>query len=357
MFLEFLHKHNIKDKKLAAGVSGGADSLALVLQMQEELSPLGYKITALTVNHGLRPEALSEAEYVAGVMKKNGIEHHILTWNGDKPQSGIEETARIVRYNLLKNWCAENAVQALFIAHHQKDQAETFLMRLQRGSGLDGLCGMAEVIFSGDLKILRPLLNRNRAEMTDYLQVKGISWVEDPSNQSEEYLRVRVRKFLPLLEEKLGITVKRIAETMEVLARTRGYLEEQTDKFIKNNVKYWNKAGVSISINALDDLHAEMRYRVLGRLLKETGGRIYAPESEEILRLDERLFKSDFKSCTLADCEIFSGQGKIWIIPEAKVKAVMPKKIWDEFTELHPQYKKVKIPYKMRLSLVKSNTI
>lgn len=357
MFLEFLHKHHITDKKLAVGVSGGADSLALVLQMQEELVPHGYEIVALTVNHGLRPESLEEAEYVADLMKKFGIGHHILTWEGDKPQSGIEEAARIVRYNLLKAKCLEYNIRSLFIAHHQQDQAETFLMRLQRGSGVDGLCGMAEVSTNGELNILRPFLNCRREEMKIYLQAKGVHWVEDSSNESEEYLRVRVRHFLPLLEEKLGITPRRIVDTMEVLARTRSYFEEQTAKFIKNHVKFWDKAGVSVAVKILKDLHPEMLYRVLNRLLKKIGGRPYTAESEEILRLSERLFKADFKSCTLADCEILASAGKIWIIPEAKEKTVIPKKVWEDFTDLHPQYKKIKIPYKLRLSLLKRHPI
>ena len=105
MLKNFLEQHKIKDKKLCIGVSGGSDSLALVLMADEELTPLGYKIIALTVNHGLRPSAQQEADYVASVMAQHNIEHHILYWNGEKPLTGIEEAARIARYELIGNWC------------------------------------------------------------------------------------------------------------------------------------------------------------------------------------------------------------------------------------------------------------
>lgn len=357
MFLEFLRKHHIEDKRLAVAVSGGADSLALILMMHEELAPLGYEMTALTVNHGLRPEAAEEASYVAEVMDKAGIPHDILVWEGDKPKTGVEEAARTARYELLREWCVSHHVNYLAVAHHQRDQAETFFMRLQRGSGLDGLCGMSPLTAFGGIYLLRPLLNVSQEYLKAYLKQKGIRWIEDPMNDSDDYLRVRVRKFLPLLEEKLGISVKRIADTMSVLAGTRAYLEEQTNRFIKNHVKFWGKAGVSVALSGLLQLPSELCYRVVSLLLKEIGGRIYPAESEEIQRLLGRLPDPDFKGCTLADCEVLSFQGKIWIVPEIKEKIIMPKKQWDDFTELHPQYKKGRIPHKMRLSLLKRTPI
>lgn len=357
MFLKFLQKYNITDKVLAIGVSGGADSLALVLQMHEELSHNGYKIIALTVNHGLRDEAPIEAQYVAEVMLKAGIEHHILIWQGNKPTTGIEEAARNARYHLLCGWCQEHKIQNLVIAHHLFDQAETFLMRLQRGSGLDGLCGMQPVSENDEIRILRPLLNVLPQKMKDYLIAKKITWVEDASNQNEEYLRVKARKFLPELEEKLGITAKRIVETMSLLGETRSFMEEVTQYFIDNEVFFYDNSGCSLNLLSLKKQHPEMIYRVLNRLLKKIGRRAYSAESYELTRLRENIFKMEFKSCTLADCEIIRAYEQIWIVPEQKSRMVMPKKCWDEYLELHPQYKKIKIPHKMRLSLMKSDTI
>ena len=357
MFSEFLQRYNIDDKKLAVGVSGGADSLALVLMMNEELSPLGIRLVALTVDHGLRGESAEEASYVAAVMAENGIEHHILRWEGPKPVNGVEEAARQARYGLLGQYCAENGIGTLAVAHHLQDQAETFLMRLQRGSGLDGLCGMAPVSHRGDLRIIRPLLKTAPELLKSYLRQKQVVWVEDPSNQSDGYLRVRVRKFMPLLSERLGIDAARIVSTMQTLSFSRDCLNRQAAKFVENHVRKWNGAGFCFSRRAFEQLPTEIAFRVLGSLIKETGGREYAPEGREIMRLQGLLSGEKFKGCTLGDCEIFLFREKIWGVPELKSKRVLTKKEWDVFCEFNAAYKKIRLPYKLRLSLYKLNPI
>ena len=116
---DFLKSHNIEDKVIAVGVSGGADSLALAIWAAENAKKCNIKVVALTVDHKLRPESTEEAEYVSKIMQKYGVEHHILTWEGEKPDTGIEEAARIARYNLLKNWCFSHGIKSIMIAHHQ----------------------------------------------------------------------------------------------------------------------------------------------------------------------------------------------------------------------------------------------
>ena len=148
---------HITGDRVAVGVSGGADSLALVFLLDEILRPQGRRVIALTVDHGLREESSAEADYVSQLMAKYGIEHHILVWQGKKPSTGIEEAAREARYALLCGWCQAHEVETLCVAHHQQDQAETFLIRLQRGSGLTGLCGMSELSRRDGLKIVRQI--------------------------------------------------------------------------------------------------------------------------------------------------------------------------------------------------------
>lgn len=356
MFRQFLLENHIEEQTIAVGVSGGADSLALVLMMHEELAP-DYKIVALTVDHGLRSESTAEAEYVASLMKKYGIEHHILFWKGEKPIHGVEEAARQARYALLEDFCSANGIRTLAIAHHLLDQAETFFIRLHRGSGLDGLCGMSAVSYRGRLQVIRPFLKTHPQKMKDYLLQKKLQWVEDPSNQSDDYLRVRVRKFLPLLDEKLGIGAERIVSTMQTLSFSRDCLNTQAKKFIENHVKKWGNAGFSFSYNMLSALSDEISFRVLSILIKETGGREYAPEASEIMRLQQILAQDNFKGCTLGNCEIFFFQKKIWGVPEKKDKQILSKKAWDDFCDNYPIYKKFKLPYKLRLSLYKLNPI
>ena len=358
MIKEFLEKYGLmQEQKFAVAVSGGADSLALALMMQEELASLGKTIVALTVDHKLRKESTDEAFYVGRVMKAYQIEHHILTWNGEKPKKGVEEAAREARYRLLAEWCQQNDVQILAVAHQALDQAETFFMRLQRGSGLDGLCGMRPVTERMGLKIIRPLLAVMPEDLKKYLYNRNIDWVEDPSNQCDDFLRVRVRKFMPQIQENLGITPQRLVETMKVLLSTLDYLQSRVNQYIKNHVRNWDGAGVSFSERNLPLMHEELLFRVLSQLLWMVGKAQYKVEASELNRLILRLNEQDFVACTLGGCEIIKKYGQIWIVPELKIKTKPSKKNWEDFCNLHPKYKKIKIPYKLRLSLLKLNPI
>ena len=355
MLRDFFEKYQINDAAVAVGVSGGADSLALLLQLDAFLRPQGRRVIALTVDHGLRTESRAEAEYVAKLAAERQIEHHILTWVGQKPETGIEETARAARYGLLCDWCRDHGIGTLAVAHHLLDQAETFFMRLQRGSGLNGLCGMAPLSEKNGIRLIRPFLQVHPERLKEFLRKSGIDWAEDPSNQCDDYLRVRARKFLPQLAAALDITPERIADTMSVLARSRDCLEEQTAQFIAHHVRRYEQAGFSVSLSQLAGLHAEICFRVLGFLLKEIGRRDYMPRADDMERLQHRLFDKEFHGATLAGCEIVSFRNKLWIVPELKGAVRLLKKDWEAYAARHPQYGKLALPYKLKLSLYKSS--
>ncbi|MBR6663780.1 MAG: tRNA lysidine(34) synthetase TilS [Alphaproteobacteria bacterium] len=343
----FFSQYNLSEEIVAAGVSGGADSLAWVLRLKKYCK----KIVALSVDHGLRPESAIEVEYVAKIMEQEGIEHHILVWEGDKPKTGIEAAAREARYNLLCGWCKANGVKYLAIGHHRRDQAETFLLRLQRGSGLSGLSGMLPIFEQNGIFIIRPQLEDDPQELRDYLQQKNIKWVEDPSNQSDDFLRVKVRKFLPELENKIGISEERLSETAKVLQRTRNYFAEEVEKRIKNQVRKWGDNIFSFSAKVFNDWHSEIAYRVLAELLRKVSKKNYAPESEEILNLISLLKKDNFKGCTLNGCEIFAAKKRLWIVPEIGKSQIMKKSQWEEYLQIFPQYTKSDLPDKVRRAL------
>lgn len=348
----FLTKHNIQDKKIAIGVSGGADSLALALWAAENAENCGVRIVALTVDHKLRPESGREAAYVAEIMKKNNIEHHILCWGGKKPSTGIEEAAREARYNLLRDWCKKNGIKSVMVAHHQLDQAETFFMRLQRGSGLDGLCGMSSVSNYGDLQILRPFLDKNPNELKKYLSEKNIKWVEDPSNQNEDFLRVKIRKFMPVIQEKLGIDIAKITKTMEILSRSKAYIDIQTQKFWRNHCKVIADSAVVVSLRTIESIHEEILYHFMLEALQNIGGKHYQPRADDILRLNKRICSGNFTGATLAGCEIFVQYDKLFIIPETKNLSMPKKKQWEDFAKKHEEFKKKRIPGKLKRILV-----
>ena len=148
---------------------------------------------------------------------------------------------------------------------------------------------MAAVSRLNGLKIVRPLLEVPAERLKQYLHMQKVQWVDDPSNQSDDFLRCRVRKLLPLMEEMAGITTGRIAGTMRVLSRSRDYICRQTEIFIQNNVLYWEGAGVSLGLRGLREEHEEIVYQVLRQLIKEIGQRPYTPRAEDVERLMRRL--------------------------------------------------------------------
>lgn len=345
---ELFAKYQIKDEVVAVGVSGGADSLALVLQAAEELAVFGRKVVALTVDHGLRPTSRLEAEYVAGLMQKYGIEHHILIWTGKKPTTGIEEAARQARYALIAEWCSQNNVHVLLTAHHAKDQAETFLMRLQRGSGLEGLCGIREYSVRDGLVILRPLLAVNPENLRDYLRQRAIVWVEDESNRDTTFLRGKIRQYLPELTENIGINIEKICNAVHNLQSAEDYIEQQLDLLLAHDV-IWD-FGTVCRFRYMDYLswHKEMKFRVLARLCR----REYIPRAERVLALVNALNTMPFAGATLGGREIILAYDWVWVVPERISKRVQSRKLWAEFVRQHPLYKNIKMPHKAKLAIL-----
>jgi len=184
------------EAKIGIAVSGGPDSLALLLLAAAARPGL---IEAATVDHALRPESRAEAELVAGICEKLGVPHAILTveWK-EKPETAIQERARNARYGLLGRWAQEKGLRALLTAHHADDQAETLVMRMLRGAGVKGLAGMRRLarLPGGRLAVLRPLLGWRHAELEQVCADAGVKPADDPSNADEQFERVRIRQAL-----------------------------------------------------------------------------------------------------------------------------------------------------------------
>lgn len=179
--------------ELAVAVSGGPDSMALTLLVNDWATARGGRVIALTVDHGLRPEAADEAALVAEWLTQRGIRTRILSWWGPKPLTGIQAAAREARRHLLLAACRSARILHLLLAHHAEDQAETAAMRHGRGSGMDGVAGMAAVLELMDLRLLRPLLGIPKARLKATLIAAGQPWIEDSSNHDPRFSRAGLR--------------------------------------------------------------------------------------------------------------------------------------------------------------------
>lgn len=190
---------------LAIAVSGGSDSLG-VLHLLNAQNQNRRKLICFTVDHQLRPEAQQEAAYVHEICLQLGIEHHILHWQGEKPESGLQNAARQARYRLLADACKAFGAIGLVTGHTLDDQLETIAMRQKRipqhGPAMfrgQGLSGMAfATLFFQDMWVLRPFLRVQRAHIRKFLTANKVSWIEDPSNEDLQYERVQMRRSGPL---------------------------------------------------------------------------------------------------------------------------------------------------------------
>src|SRR5271170_7691992 len=173
----------------AVAVSGGADSLALALLADRWARGCGGTLTALTVDHRLRPESGEEAAQVGRWLAGRGIAHRVLEWADARGGADLQARARTARHGLLQGWCAGAGVLHLLLAHHQDDQAETVLLRLGRGSGVDGLGAMAPVAYGRACRLVRPLLDLAKTRLVATCRLFDQPFVDDPSNRDPGFAR------------------------------------------------------------------------------------------------------------------------------------------------------------------------
>ncbi len=296
------------DGAIVVAVSGGGDSIALMHLLKDYASArtLAPPIV-LTVDHGLRKNSARDAKQVAQWAKQAGLKAHILTWRGARPKSGIEAAARAARYRLMGDWLVKNRITTLHVGHTQDDQAETFLLRLARGSGLDGLSAMQTnapwPVEGYDLTIARPLLDIARAALRAHLTDLGQAWLDDPMNDDTAYDRVKIRKARDALADA-GLTTARIAAAAAHLGRARAALEVVTEAVLAR-ASTPVAGGFALDPAALAAAPREVGLRALAAILMAVSGQPYRPRFEALERLFDRLAAGTLgRGVTLHGCHI-----------------------------------------------------
>lgn len=238
---------------LGLAVSGGPDSMAMLL-----LSAAAFpgEIEAATVDHGLRPESAGEAALVADLCARLGCPHRTLRVAVPDGPAGLQGEARSARYAALRSWAAERGIHTLTTAHHADDQAETIMMRLQRGAGISGLSGVRPRRQEGALVLLRPLLSWTRQELREIVRASGISAVDDPSNRNERFDRVAMRNFLAA---HTGFEARRLVRSAAALAEADDALNWSIEKLALERL---SKSAGEVSFE-VDGLPREYRRRLL----------------------------------------------------------------------------------------------
>lgn len=308
----------------AIAVSGGGDSIALMhllarwAQKTKKTAPL-----VLVVDHGLRPESGSQARGVVKAARALGLETTLLRWK-DAPAKGIEAAAREARYRLMGESLRRKKRTTLYVGHTQDDQAETFLLRLARGSGIDGLAGMRplapypHVDFPGFV-VARPLLGFGRAELRAWAKARKLDWLEDPMNADPRFDRVKMRQLAPALAEA-GLTPARIALAATHLASGRDLLVDLA-LALEDRVSRAVAGGILLDQEALGDVPRELGLRVLASLLQAVSGAPYRPRFESLERLFDRLVTATLGGgATLSGCRIGPAPARERIFGPATLK-------------------------------------
>ncbi|CAK0776390.1 tRNA(Ile)-lysidine synthase [uncultured Gammaproteobacteria bacterium] len=294
--------------RMAVAVSGGADSMALCLLAHDWATAMGGAVVALTVDHGLRPESAAEAATVGQRLAVFGIPHRLLHWSGPKPSTGIQEAARDARYRLLIQACLELELPDLLLGHHRQDQAETVLLRLTRGSGVDGLAGMAAVRRHGPLRLLRPLLSVAKSRLVATCRAAGVAWVEDPSNHAPAFARTRLRAAAGVLAEA-GLTTAALWATAARAAETRACLEAATDDLLAKAATPFVAGTLLLDPVPLAGASEGLGRRSLARCLTMIGGGGYPVRRERLERLWQELLSGLTAGRTLGGCLIMPQRG------------------------------------------------
>ncbi len=324
---------------LALGVSGGADSVCLLRLLRDWQLRTGWsgRLIVFTVDHGLRAESPQEAAFVGEICQAVGISHRTLAWTGDKQAGNLQGEARHARYRLMAEAMKEVHAEALVLAHHQDDQVETFLDRLTRGSGVYGLGAMQRIEQSGPmgLQILRPLLAVPKQRLEATLQEIGQLWCEDPSNSSDAYKRVRLRKLAAELAEE-GLDTSRLLDTANRLRRAASAIDAWVERVLSEDVREHPSGPLALDYRHYVLLPEEVRLRLLSRLVQRVSGQDYPARLVKLEALDCRLRETVPGKHTLAGAVVCRSSEHLLIwreagrkVPEGNVLTGGGDNIWD----------------------------
>lgn len=321
-------------KAVGLAVSGGGDSMAMLALAHGWARHMGVALRVVTVDHGLREESADEAAMVARECAALGHTHDTLRWQWDG-QGNLQDAARRARLDLIGQWRGDTA-HVLF-AHTRDDVAETFMMRLVRGSGVDGLSAMsarrwiAESSERGFWQV-RPLLAARRAALRHYAETLRIPYVDDPSNEDPRFDRVRIRRAIA----ELGLDVEALAETAERMRRAREALEARlasvaTAVAREGEANSLPTGTVAIDRDRFAAVERETQLRLLAKAIGWVTGAEYRPR---VTALEDTLDRAlGGAGSTLQGAQVLVAKATIHVVREARavegLTAIAGQDVWD----------------------------
>lgn len=315
---------------LCLAVSGGSDSMALmalIASWQQQHSP-ATKVSVITVDHRLRPESAGEADFVKSRAKSYGFDHHTLVWTGWDGTGNTQNEARQARYYLINAHLGENAT--ILTGHTLDDQAETVLMRIKRGSGVDGLAAMQpRMTQHNGLTVVRPLLAFRRQELRTYLRAHAIDWVDDPSNENTQYDRVAIRALLPELE-KAGISAEKFALMAHHMSHAQKVLQHAAQVAF-DAIGEQTPIGLAFRETDFLTLERDIQTRLISAAIMWTSNVPFRPRYDTLTKCLGQVQTGHAQ--TLMGALMFRRRGKIYVVREyarcAETVAMLMGTVWD----------------------------
>lgn len=317
--------------KIGIAVSGGGDSMALLHLFARWSAQTGHPICAVTIDHGLRVGSDSEAAGVAAYCAKANIPHDILLWTDWDGHGNLQAAARDARYSLMADWARRNSVGGIALGHTMDDGAETFLMRLSRKAGVDGLSAMDRLFSRNGLTYARPLWMCKRAELRDYLRRNNVTWVDDPSNDDVDFERIRVRKAMIVLDD-LGLRTDALQHAGNALRQARDALDHYTRiEAFKHVVAQAGDLSLPLSLDVPDEIARRLR----SLIIQWIGHLTYPPRASAMQHLMDGLLLEG--KHTLGGCIVTVKDGQMRVMREANAVrqlACVTTDIWDRRWEM-----------------------
>tara|TARA_A100001011_G_scaffold280167_1_gene290145 strand:+ start:1056 stop:2096 length:1041 start_codon:yes stop_codon:yes gene_type:complete len=315
IFLQNLKNYK-KPKKIACGISGGPDSLALAFLLKCYEINENIKIYFFIVDHGLRANSFDEAKLVKKKLSKFNINCQILEWTGKKPSSNIQSKAREIRYSLIKKECEIRNINVLFTAHHFDDLYENFYLRIIRGSGLKGISSFNQLNSNyRGLEIFRPLINVNKNNLNYITKNVFNFYINDPSNNNIFFKRVKIRKFLNSLKGE-GFQEDKIRLTLNNLKEANSALEYFSKENLKKNSNFIKSKKAFILNRNFFKNPDEVIIRSLTEIFQKISTRYYPPRGKSIKNIVNIFFNKNSSKTTLGGCILEKVKNSVIIYKE-----------------------------------------
>jgi tRNA(Ile)-lysidine synthase len=302
IYKKFENNLPVKDNFIIA-VSGGPDSLALSFLAKIYSIKKSIDIKYFIVDHKLRKNSTLEARSVQKKLENFSIKLNILTWKGVKPKKNIQSIAREKRYKLLTDVAKKYKIQNILLAHHLDDLFENFFIRILRGSGLKGLISLDRDTSNNQINLIRPLIKIDKKDLIYISNYIFGNYVEDPSNEDDNFKRVKVRNFLKQLSLE-GFDRKKFFLTIKNLKFANENIEFYTKKNLQDNVTILSQKNNVILKEKFFFQSNEVVFRSLTEVIKIVGKKYYAVRGKKIDKVIDLInTKSSFK-VTLGGCII-----------------------------------------------------